>query len=206
MIKNLFKQLRREIYQQPYYRELFRLLGNDSGIDQMLAKLEEEVLTSITTVARIECDRYVREREDFYHDTQGVMKLREVLRKACNTFDASSMFEAETELRELLKMDFVHKIKKTIEVTYRAAIATAITEPLLTAAKQHSQEILQQQQQAREHLGKTLEKEAAESIEHNAAKLKELEAKIAMYNEAVTGINRCLEQQGRDHQKLPLIL
>ncbi|MDR5638530.1 dynamin-like GTPase family protein [Thermosynechococcus sp. PP42] len=206
VIKNLFKQLRREIYQQPYYRELFRLLGNDSGIDQMLAKLEEEVLTSITTVARIECDRYVREREDFYHDTQGVMKLREVLRKACNTFDASSMFEAETELRELLKMDFVHKIKKTIEVTYRAAIATAITEPLLTAAKQHSQEILQQQQQAREHLGKTLEKEAAESIEHNAAKLKELEGKIAMYNEAVTGINRCLEQQGRDRQKLPLIL
>ncbi len=205
LIKNLFKQLRREIYQQPYYRELFRLLGNDSGIDQLLSKLEEEVLISITTVARIECDRYVREREDFYDDARGVIKLRDVIRKACNTYDASSMFEAEGELRELLKMDFVHKIRKTIEVTYRAAIATAITEPLLTVAKRHSQEILQQQQQAREHLGQTLEKEAAESIERNAQKLKELEAKITLYNEAVTSINTCLEQQGRDRQKLPVL-
>lgn len=206
LIQNFFHQFKRDIHQQPYYKEIYRLFGNDNGIEQYIDSICDKALISITAIAQAECDFYVREREDFYHETNGIWKLNRVIQKACQNFDASGMIDAEDELRELLKNDFEHKIYNTVYKTFRTKINATITDPLLIFASDYSKQIIQNYPQARDYLGQTLEKEAQESIAQNADTLKKVEAKIADYNRAVGSINQCLENLDRDRQKLPEIL
>lgn len=51
----------------------------------------------------------------------------------------------------------------------------------------------------------TLRKEAEEKIALNQQRLKELEASIDKYNQAVSGINLCLQALGLNREMLPLI-
>ncbi|MDG2991186.1 dynamin family protein [Candidatus Synechococcus calcipolaris G9] len=206
LIQHLFVRLKKEIGDQSYYRDLYRLLGNDSGIHKKLDQVCYERVIAMTGIATIECDRYVREREDFYQENTGIFRLREVLRKVCRNYDLTGMKEAEKDLLELLKLDFEHKLAKTIHVSFRQSINSTINEPLLMMAAEHSQGILQQSGQARENVAKTIEREAEESIQKNANELQKINEKIATYNQSVTHINHCLEALGRDRQKLPEIL
>jgi hypothetical protein len=40
---------------------LYRLLGNDSGIEAQLKAVEKQVIQAVVSAAKVECDRFVRE-------------------------------------------------------------------------------------------------------------------------------------------------
>jgi replication fork clamp-binding protein CrfC len=65
IVSNFFRYLLAQIKTQDYYRDLYRMLGDDSGIEEQLSQLQAKVCHAIQNEARIECDRYVRERPEF---------------------------------------------------------------------------------------------------------------------------------------------
>ena len=115
------------------------------------------------------------------------------------------MVEAEPAIRQLLKLDFEPKVSATIKRTFRQTINQTINTQLLPMAEKQADEILQQYNQARAYLEQTLEKEAEEKIARNRRLLSEVEQKIAVYNEAVLGINSCLEAMQLYERQLPVI-
>ena len=115
------------------------------------------------------------------------------------------MVEAEPAIRQLLKLDFEPKVSATIKRTFRQTINQTINTELLPMAEKQADEILQQYNQARAYLEQTLEKEAEEKIARNRRLLSEVEQKIAAYNEAVAGINSCLEAMQLYERQLPVI-
>lgn len=66
-------------------------------------------------------------------------------------------------------------------------------------------DILQTYDQARENLQQTLEKDAMEKIAYNQQLMAKIIAEINTYNEAISGINQCLEAMEVYEHKLPLI-
>ncbi len=76
---------------------------------------------------------------------------------------------------------------------------------MLPLAEKQGNEILQQYNNARTYLEKTLEKEAEEKIAGNVRAQKEVESKIADYNQAVCGINNCLQAMQLHSHSLPVI-
>jgi hypothetical protein len=69
---------------------------------------------------------------------------------------------------------------------------------LLPAAALQAEQILSQYDHA-------LEKEAEEKIRQNQRHLAEVEQKIGVFNEAVEGINGCLEMMQLDRHRLPTL-
>lgn len=206
MITNFFTRLINHVRQQEYYRDLYRLLGNDGGIEQSLTRLQQQAIDALVNEARIECDRYVRERPEFYtENTISIWQLRQTLQQTCRGYDYQSMIEAESAIRELLKLDFEQKVKHTATRTFRHAIDQTLNSHLLPLAQQQAEAILQQFDQARAFLNQTLDKEAAKKIENNQLQQAELQQKIDTYNQAIGGINSCLEVMLLDRKKLPAL-
>ncbi len=206
-VNNFFVRLLERVRQQTYYRELFLMLGHDGGIEKNLVQAQQQAVHAIVNAAKIECDRYVRERPEFYtEDTFHIWQLRSKFQQACLQFDSQSIPEAEPTIRELLKLDFERKVKNTVLKTFRNSVDTTLTSHLLPISESQPELILQQYDHARQFLGKTLAKEAEETLKKNQLKKTELEQKIEFYNAAVNGINQCLELMGLDRKKLPLIL
>ncbi|MEO0375530.1 MAG: dynamin-like GTPase family protein [Cyanobacteria bacterium P01_A01_bin.17] len=206
IVSGFFQRLRIHVKQKDYYRSLFRLLGNDSGLEQMLHELEKQTLLAIKNEAVTECDRYVRERPEFYQeDTASIWQLRQTLQQACNGYDYHSMVDAEPAIRQLLKLDFEQKVKETITRTFRQTLNQTLNAHLLPAAAAQSKTILQQYEQAEAHLAKTLEREAEETLRKNALQKTDLEKSISIYNHSITAFNHCLESMQLDRQKLPLL-
>ncbi len=116
-----------------------------------------------------------------------------------------SMKAAEPAIRELLRLDFDPKVSETIHRSFRAKINGTLIKHLLPGAEQQAVEILQQHNQARTYLEKTLEKEAESKIKSNQRQQDDVKYKIGIYNQAVEGINSCLEAMQLDRKKLPLI-
>ena len=206
LVANFFQQLVNRVQQEDYYLNLYRLLGNDGGIEQNLYRLQHDVTRALVNEARTECDRYVRERPEFY--TEGsisIWQLRQTLQQACRGYDYQSMVETEPAIRQLLKLDFEQKVKETVMRTFRQTINQTLNGHLLTAANQQADAILQQYDQARTYLAQTLEKEAEEKIKSNQRQQNEVEQKIQIYNKAASGINACLEALQLDRKKLPLV-
>jgi replication fork clamp-binding protein CrfC len=54
IIENFFQYLLEHIRKQDFYRNLYRLLGNDSGLEDRLHQLEEKVSQAVRNEARIE--------------------------------------------------------------------------------------------------------------------------------------------------------
>ncbi|HEY9627117.1 MAG TPA: dynamin family protein [Coleofasciculaceae cyanobacterium] len=206
VVATFFQALNDRVHQQDYYRNLYRLLGNDGGIESSLMRLQQKVSDALVNEARTECDRYVRERPEFYTEgTSSMWQLRQTLQQACRGYDYQNMVEAEPAIRQLLKLDFEQKVKETVLRTFRQTINQTLNVHLLQNAADQADVILQQYDQARAYLAQILDKEAAEKIRSNQRLQAEIEQKIAIYNQAIAGINSCLEVMQLDRKKLPEI-
>jgi hypothetical protein len=115
------------------------------------------------------------------------------------------MIEAEPAIRQLLKLDFELKVKDTIIRTFRQSINQTLSTHLLASAEKQSDTILQQYDHARDYLAQTLEKEAQVKLDKNRSLQLAVEKNIATYNDAVSGINQCLEAMDLSRKKLPSI-
>ncbi|MDJ0798158.1 MAG: dynamin-like GTPase family protein [Calothrix sp. MO_167.B12] len=206
VIANIFQRLMENIRKSEYYRQLYRLLGNDSGIEQELKQLETAVDSAIISAARIECDRFVRESPRFYDEgTFSIYQFRQTLQQTSQGYDCESMMEAEPAIRQLLKLDFEPKVSETIRKNFRQVINQTLKTLLLPMADKQADVILQQYSHARNYLQQTLEKEAGDKILSNQRLLSEVEQKIEIYNDAVNAINRDLQMMGLYEHLLPVI-
>ena len=206
VVTSLFKRLTERIRKSEYYRQLYRLLGNDGGIEQQLKALETQVTNVLKAAASDECNRYVRESARFYDEgTFSIYQFRQTLLQTSQSYGCESMVEAEPAIRQLLKLDFEPKVKATISRDFPATVNQALNTHLDRMATQQRSEILQQYTQARAYLEQTLEQEAEEKIANNRRLQSAIEQKVADYNSAVTGINSCLQAMGLYDHQLPVV-
>jgi replication fork clamp-binding protein CrfC len=206
MVSNLFQRLRERIRKSEYYRHLYRLLGNDGGIEEQVKIVEKFVYQALISSASVECDRFVRESPRFYDEgTFSIYQFRQTLQQTSQGYDAESMIEAEPAIRQLLKLDFEPKVSHTIRKSYRQTVNQTLKTHLLPMAEQQADNILQQYPQARAYLEASLQQEAEEKIANNRRLLSAVEDKINEYNEAVSGINSCLQAMQLYDYFLPLI-
>jgi replication fork clamp-binding protein CrfC len=206
VVANLFQQVMEKIRKSEYYRQLYRLLGNDGGIELQVKVIEERVSQALISAARVECDRFVRESPRFYNEgTFSIYQFRQVLEQTSQAYDAGSVIEAEPAIRQLLKLDFEPKVSDTIRKSFRQTINQTIKTQLLPMGEKQADEILQQYTHARGYLEKTLQQEAEEKIANNQRLLSQVEGKIEEYNTAVAGINGCLQAMQLYEHLLPII-
>jgi vacuolar-type H+-ATPase subunit E/Vma4 len=206
VIANYFQRLIEKIRKSEYYRQLYRLLDNDGGIEQEIRSLEKSVTQALVSAASVECDRFVRESPRFYDEgTFSIYQFRQTLLQTSQGYDAESIVEAEPAIRQLLKLDFEPKVSQTIRKSFRQTINQTLKTHLLPMADQQADEILQQYPQARAYLEKTLQQEAEEKIANNRRLLTVVEDNIAAYNLAVSSINNCLQSMQLYDHLLPVI-
>ena len=206
VIANFFQRLIEKIRKSEYYRQLYRLLDNDGGIELEIRILEKLVTQALLSAASVECDRFVRESPRFYDEgTFSIYQFRQTLLQTSQGYDAESIVEAEPAIRQLLKLDFEPKVSQTIRKSFRQTINQTLKTQLLPMADQQADAILQQYPQARAYLEKTLQQEAEEQIANNRRLLSVLEANIAGYNSAASSINSCLNAMQLYDHLLPVI-
>lgn len=206
VIANLFQQLMEKIRKSEYYRQLYRLLGNDGGIESEVKLIERVITQALVSASSVECDRFVRESPRFYDEgTFSIYQFRQTLQQTSQGYDAESIIEAEPAIRQLLKLDFEPKVSHTIRKSFRQTINQTIKTQLLPMGEKQADDILQQYPHARAYLEKTLQQEAEEKIANNQRLLSEVEGKIQEYNTAVTGINSCLQAMQLYEHLLPVI-
>lgn len=206
VVTNLFQRLVEQVRKSDYYRQLYRLLGNDGGIEQNLKEIEKQVHHALVNAASDECNRYVRESPRFYDEgTFSIYQFRQTLLQTSQSYGCESMIAAEPAIRQLLKLDFEPKVKATISSGFPATVNQTLTTNLLPMAAHQADEILQQYTQARAYLEQTLEQEAEEKIANNRRRQSTVEQKIAAYNSAVASINSCLQAIGLYDRQLPVI-
>ncbi|TVQ43731.1 MAG: dynamin family protein [Gloeocapsa sp. DLM2.Bin57] len=206
IITNVSERLLNTIGNTDYYRKLYRLLGNDGGITESIKRLEIALNHAIVSQARTECDRYVRESPRFYDEgTFSIYQFRETLQQTSQGYDCETMVEAEPAIRQLLKLDFEPKVSATIRRNFRQTFNQTLKTQLLPMAEQQSEEIIQQYTAARAYLEQNLVKEAEEKIARNSQLQAQTIINMKRYNEAVQGINNCLESMQVYEYQLPLI-
>ncbi|MDZ8238837.1 MAG: dynamin-like GTPase family protein [Nostoc sp. ChiQUE01a] len=206
IVANFFQRLLEKIRKSEYYRQLYRLLDNDGGIEQEIRNLEKRVTQAVVSAASVECDRFVRESPRFYDEgTFSIYQFRQTLLQTSQTYDAESIVEAEPAIRQLLKLDFEPKVSQTIRKSFRQTINQILKTQLLPMAEQQADDILQQYPQARAYLEKTLEQEAEAKIATNRRLLNVLEANVETYNSAASSINLCLQAMQLSDHYLPVI-
>ncbi|AUB40902.1 Replication fork clamp-binding protein CrfC [Nostoc flagelliforme CCNUN1] len=206
VVANYFQRLIEKIRKSEYYRQLYRLLDNDGGIEEEIRILEKGVAQALVSAASVECDRFVRESPRFYDEgTFSIYQFRQTLLQTSQGYDAESIVEAEPAIRQLLKLDFEPKVSQTIRKSFRQTINQTLKTQLLPMADQQADEILQQYPQARAYLEKTLEQEAEEKIANNRRLLNIVEQNIAVYNSAASSINTCLQAMQLSDNLLPVI-
>jgi replication fork clamp-binding protein CrfC len=206
LIPRFCQRLLDRIRQSNYYRKLYRLLGNDGGIENQIKQMEVNLIQGLISEARTECDRYVRESPRFYDEgTFSIYQFRQTLQQTSQGYDCQSMVEAEPAIRQLLRLDFEPKVSATVRQNFRQTINQTIKTNLLPMAEKHANDILQKYEIARLFLEQTLEQEAQEKIARNTSLQKILEQKIEEYNQSVSGINSCLQAMKVYERQLPLI-
>jgi replication fork clamp-binding protein CrfC len=206
LVNSCCQRLLDRVRQSDYYRKLYRLLGNDGGIETQLKQIEENLIHALISEARTECDRYVRESPRFYDEgTFSIYQFRQTLQQTSQGYDCESMVKAEPAIRQLLKLDFEPKVSTTIRQNFRQTINQTLKTHLLPMSEKQADDILQQYDKARSYLEQTLEQEAQEKITRNARFQQEIQQKIQIYNEAVAGINSCLQTMQVYEHQLPAI-
>jgi replication fork clamp-binding protein CrfC len=203
---NLFQRLTEKVRKSEYYRQLYRLLGSDSGIEQELQAIEKIFSHTLVNAARVECDRFVRESPRFYDEgTFSIYEFRNTLLETSQSYDSESMVQAEPGIRSLLKLDFEPKVSKTIRKNFRQTVNQTLKTQLLPMADKQADKILQQYSHARAYVEETLQKEAEEKISSNCRSLTVVEQKIITYNSAISSINNYLQALGLYEHLLPVI-
>ncbi|MEM8780306.1 MAG: dynamin-like GTPase family protein [Cyanobacteria bacterium P01_G01_bin.49] len=206
LVQNFCQRLRDRTKQQEYYRNLNRLLNEDTGIIEQIDELEAKLTHALISEAKTECDRYVRESPRFYDEgTFSIYQFRQTLQQTSQGYDCASMVEAEPAIRQLLKLDFEPKVSATIRRNFRQTINQTIKTHLLPIAQQQADKILQYYPQAKKVLEQTLEQEAIAKIAMNQKAQLETEQEIEQYNQSVQGINSCLQSLQLLDKKLPTI-
>ncbi|MDJ0904187.1 MAG: dynamin-like GTPase family protein [Xenococcus sp. MO_188.B8] len=206
LVSNFCQCLSDRLKQQEYYRQLYRLLGNDSGIIEQIKQLETQLSHALVSEAKTECDRYVRESPRFYDEgTFSIYQFRQTLQQTSQGYDCASMVEAEPAICQLLKLDFEPKVSATIRRNFRQTINQTLKTHLLPTAEQQADKILQHYPQARAFLEQTLEQEAIAKIARNQQLQLEVKQKIAQYNQAISEINNCLRSLQLSEHQLPAI-
>jgi hypothetical protein len=206
VVGSFFQGLIDRVRKSDYYKQLYRLLGNDGGLEANLQVIKREVTIALVSAAKIECDRFVRESPRFYDEgTFSIYQFRQTLLQTAQGYDCSSMVDAEPAIRQLLKLDFEPKVSNTIRRTFRQTINQTMKTQLLPIGDKQADEIMQQYNKARAYLEQSLEKEAAEKIEANERLQMLVEAKIEEFNKAVSGINNCLSAMQLYECQLPVI-
>jgi GTPase Era involved in 16S rRNA processing len=204
---NFFDQLLQDIKKRPYYINLCRLLGNDGNLENHFQQAYHQTCLALVSAAQQECDRYVRERPELYLEgTVSLWQLRQTLQQSCGGYDYQTMLESEPAIRQLLKIDFEHKVTETISRTYRQTVNQILNTHISLAAKQQAQNILGSYSQALAYLSQILDKEAGDRLAINQQHLAQLQAKIDTYNQAIQPINDLLSLMQLDRKKLPVIL
>ena len=123
LVTNFCQRLRDRFQQQEYYRDLDRLLNEDTGIKAQIDELETNLTHALVSEAKTECDRYVRESPRFYDEgTFSIYQFRQTLQQTSQGYDCASMVEAEPAIRQLLKLDFEPKVSTTIRQNFRQTI------------------------------------------------------------------------------------
>ena len=203
---DLCQRLRDRLQQQEYYRALDRLLKEDTGIIEQIDELEAKLIHALVSEAKTECDRYVRESPRFYDEgTFSIYQFRQTLQQTSQGYDCASMVEAEPAIRQLLKLDFEPKVSTTIRRNFRQTINMTIKSHLLPTAQQQADKILHYYPQARKVLEQTLEQEAITKIALNQKLLLEVKQQIEQYNQAINGLNNCLQSLNLSEYQLPAI-
>jgi predicted RNA-binding protein with RPS1 domain/GTPase Era involved in 16S rRNA processing len=208
LIASFFQRLIKRVRKQKYYRKLCNLLlDDDCEIIQELQDIEKIIIEGVKVLASAECVFYIIESPDLYdyEDSVWLYQFRETLQEASKSRDVKRMVEAEEPIRQLLEIDFQAKFKQTIEVNFGSKIIKMLNKYLLSMAKKKRQLIWQQSARARANKRQAIEKEAQAKIDERNRKLREVELKISDYNQAVAGINSCLEAMKLDGYKLPTI-
>jgi replication fork clamp-binding protein CrfC len=206
LVTSFCQNLRERIKQQEYYRKLYRLLGNDSGIDERIKYIETQLNHALISQAKTECDRYVRESPRFYDEgTFSIYQFRQTLQQTSQSYDCASMVKAEPAIRQLLKLDFEPKVSATICRNFRQAVNETLKTHLLLTAQEQADVILQHYPQAKAFLSQTLEQESIAKIALNQKLQLEIEQKIDRYNQAVNEINNCLRSIHLLDRQLPTI-
>lgn len=208
LITSFFQRLIKRVRKQKYHRQLGNLLlGNDCEIVQDIQDIQKTVIEGVKVLASAECVFYIIESPDLYdyEDSVWLYQFRETLQEASNSRDVKRMVEAEASIRQLLEIDFQAKFKQTIEVDFGLKIIKMLNEYLLSMAENKRQLIWQQSARARANKRQAIEKDAQAKIDERSRKLGEVEVKISDYNQAVAGINSCLEAMKLDDYKLPTI-
>ncbi|MGY6530235.1 MAG: dynamin family protein [Cyanobacterium sp.] len=206
LVNNFIQNLTYDVRQQDCYRDLYRLLGDDGGIEKELQDLQIKLLYALQSEASTECDRYVRESPQFYSEgTFSIYQFRETLKQTSQAYDSSAMVESEPAIRQLLRLDFEPKIDRTIRQVFRQTINQTIKTNLIPMAQQMADNILQKYDMARENLKQTLEQEAKEKIAYNQQLTQGLQSDAMVYNQAIANINSCLEAMEISGHDLPLV-
>ena len=206
LVNNLFRQLIDKIRKSEYYRQLYRLLGNDGGIEEQVKATAKTVSVVLDNAASAECDRFVRESPRFYDEgTFSIYQFRQTVLQTSQSYDSQSMLEAEPAIRQLLKLDFEPKVSQTVCKSLRQTINTILKKQLLAMAQEQEDNILQQYSQARAYLETTLQQEAEDKILSNQRLLNVVKEKIDGYNTAVSHINNCLQSMHLYDHLLPVI-
>ncbi|MBD2580222.1 dynamin-like GTPase family protein [Oscillatoria sp. FACHB-1406] len=202
--RNFCTRLLQRLRKTETYRSIYRLLGNDGGIEFKVRELEKGLISGLTGAAKVECDRYVRESPRFYDEgTFSIYQFRQTLQQTSQGYDAESMVEAEPAIRQLLKLDFEPKVSLTIRSTFRQTINQTLKTNLLPMAEQQKGDICKQYGAARSHLEKTLEREALEKLYRNQERQQEVEENIEAYGWAISTINQYLDELTLFDKKLP---
>ncbi|GCL46349.1 dynamin-like GTPase family protein [Microcystis aeruginosa] len=206
LVNRFCQRLLDAVRQGDYYRQIYRLLGNDGGIENQLKQLELQLIHALVSQGRTECDRYVRENHNFYNEgTFSIFQFRQTVQQTAQGYDCESILDAEPAIRQLLKLDFEPKVSATIQINFRHTVNNTLKNQLIPMAKKQADTILQQFNQARSYLEQTLEQEAAEKIANNAHKQQEIHQKIEDYNQAINSLNTCLTAMGLQKNHLPVI-
>ncbi|GFE70113.1 dynamin-like GTPase family protein [Chroococcus sp. FPU101] len=206
LVNRFCQRILDRVRQSDYYRKLYRLLGDDGGIEVQLKQMEEKLTYALVSEAKTECDRYVRESPRFYDEgTFSIYQFRQTLQQTSQGYDCESMVQAEPAIRQLLKLDFEPKVSTTIRKNFRQTINQTLKTQLLPMTEKQSDEILQQYDRARAYLEQNLEQEAAEKIAKNVRHQGEIKQKIEQFNQAVSGINACLQVMRLYEHQLPSI-
>ncbi|AGF51505.1 slr0869 [Synechocystis sp. PCC 6803] len=205
LVKNFFQRLGDRLRKVDCYHQVYRLVGNDGGIEQLLRRAEEDITKALVNEARTECDRYVRESPRFYDEgTFSIYQFRQTLQQTSQGYDAQAIVEAEPAIKELLKLDFEPKVFNTVRKNFRQTVNNTLKTHLLPMAEEQAQIILEQYDVARKYREQTLEQDAEEKIARNSRLQSEIKQKIDLYQTSIVSINECLKAM-QIFEQLPVI-
>lgn len=165
---------------------------------------------SNSEVLNDEDEEYVEDEEEYEEDEEkfatstnlvninnkvGIYQFREVLQQTFQDYTKESIESVQPVVRQLLQLDFQNKVEKTIQETFRHTFNSTLNAHLQKLADNKYQEIIRQDEDARNHLEQEIEKEARKRVRERNDNVQELSNKIEKYNKLINSINFHLKNE-----------